>query len=126
MGSVSSSDRCDRFRKKLENAIVNRAPMKEGDWLEVRNVAVGIDESNEVSKVYVLVKNQRTGDEEEMTFDHCLFDPHGRDEDNVMRLHEHLFYDQGYEEKHVANRKKVIKMLKDAELIDAKYKEKKS
>jgi hypothetical protein len=124
MGSVSRTNRCSRFRQKLEDQIVAKAPMKPGDWLEVRSVAVGMDESQEISKLYVLVKNTRTGDEEEMTFDHCLYDPESMDQDNVERLHGHLFYDQGYEEKHKANRKKIIQLLKGAELIDPDYKEK--
>lgn len=120
MGSISRTNRCDRFRKKLEDKIVAKAPVQSGDRLDVLNVAVGMDDGCEVSKLYVIVRNSRTGNEEEMTFDHCLFDPEGFDVDNVERLHDYLFQDQD-DKKYKADRKKVVELLKDAELIDQKY-----
>lgn len=123
MGNISRDNRCERFRDRLEHKILNRASMKPGDWLEVRNVAVGLDKSSNVSRLYVLIKNQRTGDEEELMVEQVLFDPDGHDEANVERLHNHLFYDQGYKTEHKANRKKIIGMLKKAGLIDSEYKE---
>ena len=123
MGSVCSLNRCTRFRDKLEKKIIEKCSLQEGDLLEVVSTVVGTDDSDEISRVFVIVRNKRTGDEGELMFDHCLYDPNGSDQDNVERLHGHLFYDQGYEEKHDANRKKVIKLLKDAQLISPRYKE---
>jgi hypothetical protein len=123
MGSMSRMTRCDRFRKKLEDKIVAKSPFQKGDCLEVQSVGVGMDEGAEFSKLYVLVRNSRTGNEEEVTLDQCLFDPEGMDGDNVSRLDDHLFA-RGSDKENSLNRRKVIVLLKNAELIDSEYKEK--
>ena len=126
MGSMSRMTRCARFRKKFEDKIVAKSTLQKGDFLEVQGVAVGMDEGAEISKLYVLVRNSRTENEEEVTFDHCLFDPEGSDEDNVARTYGYLVprEDALSGNERSATRKNVIKMLKSAKLIDPKYKEK--
>ncbi len=128
MGSCVRMDRCERFRKELEQKIINRAPIKQGDWLEVQNVAVGMaEDGTEVSKVYYLVKNKRTGDEEELTVDNCLYDPEGQDDDNVERLYSYLYGNDSSDADDVTHKehlKKVISLLKSAKLINKDYQEK--
>jgi len=112
--------RCERFRKAFEDEIVTKFSTQVGDLLEVLKVGVGMTEdSNEVVKLYVLTRNRRTGAEDEMTFDYCLFEPDDYDAANVERLHDMLFREQEAK----ASRKKVIEMLKKAELIADWYKE---
>jgi hypothetical protein len=126
MGSISRTSRCDRFRKQLEDKVSATSPFKMGDWVEVVGVCVGMEDSSEVSKLLVTFRNKRTGDEDTLSFDGCLFDPEGMDEDNVDRLHYQLFNDQGYEEtkERKKHRNEAIKLLKGAELISKDYKEK--
>lgn len=125
MGSISRMDRCKRFRMKLEDKIVARSPHQMGDFLEVTGVSVGMtDDGTDVTRLYIVVKNKRTGDESELTTDGILFSPEEPDEDTVARLHGALFNYQGYEgKKFKANRATTVKLLKGAKLINPKYKE---
>lgn len=118
MGSISRTDRCDRFRQKLEEKIVAKAPFQVGDQLEVTQVSVGMADGEDVSKLYITVKNLRTEDEDSLTFDECLFDPETTDDENVERLLANLHFFI------CADRQEAIKMLKSARLIDPKYEEK--
>jgi len=125
MGSISRMNRCGRFRQQLEDRIVAKSPLQTGDWLEVVGVSVGqAEDGTEVSKLYVTVRNKRTGDEDSLTWDECLYDPEGDDEGNVDRLHGHLYGYAKDDEELDAHRVEVIGLLKKAELISSTYKEK--
>lgn len=122
MGSIVRMNRCDRFRKLLEDRIVAKSPLQMGDWVEVVGVSVGQSEDGcEVSKLYITVRNKRTGDEDILTFDECLYAPEDVDENNVNRLHDYL-YPGSADDEFMKRRKEVIKQLKKAELINPKFK----
>jgi len=124
MGSISRMSRCGRFREQLEDQIVAKSPLQTGDWIEVVGVCVGqAEDGTEVSKLYITVRNKRTGDEDVLTFDECLYEPEGEDEGNVDRLHGHLYGYAKDDEELDKHRDEVIDLLKKAELIDPKYKE---
>lgn len=122
MGSISRMSRCDRFRRQLEDQLVAKSPLQPGDWVEVIGVSVSQSEDGaEVSKLYVTVRNKRTGDEECLTTDACLYNPEGSDEDNVASVTDYLHApcsDEEYEQ----HRKKVIASLQKAELISKGFK----
>lgn len=124
MGSISRMARATRFRAQLEDKIVAKSPLQMGDWLEVVGVSVGQSEDGcEVSKLYVTVRNKRTGDEDSLTFDTCLHDPEGEDDTNVDRLHAHLYGYAKEDEELDKHRAEVIDLLKKAELINKDYTE---
>lgn len=125
MGSSSRMSRCERFRKKLEKKIVEAALFQVGDFLEVKYVMVGMtDDGTDVSKLYVTLRNTRTGEEDVMASDDCIFSAEDADESNVDRLQAYLHPNHVNEKKQALNRKMTIKLLKDAQLISPKYREK--
>lgn len=125
MGSISREARCARFREKLEKKIIAAASNRVGDFLEIVGATVGMtDDGTDVSKIFFTVKNKRSGDETVMEGDSILFAAEDDDESNVSRLQSHLYEDMGFEKLRASNRKKAIKLLKDAKLIDPKYEEK--
>jgi len=125
MGSIVRRTRCERFRNEFERRLVAKSPLQIGDWVEVIGVTVDMaEDGTEVSKLYVVVRNKRTGDEDALTFDNCLFDPEGETEDNIDRVHAHLHGYAKDDEELDKHRDEVIELLKGAELIPDTYKEK--
>lgn len=112
-------------RKKLEDAVVAATPVRIGDRLIVQGVTVGLDDLSSVSKPYVVVKNSRTDEEIELAIDRYVYDDHASAEDNIGLLYDYLFPGQAEQDEPVppAGRELAIKLLKDAGLIGADYKE---
>lgn len=100
MGSIANSRRNERFIDAFENKIVSMAPIKKGDLLDVTDVYIEESEDGtEVAKLFLHVRNVRTGKIEVLTRDRCLYDPEGDIEDNTERIVGHLSKDTKEEEK---------------------------
>lgn len=124
MGSVIRGDRCDLFLKTVAPVLekkLGRYDFQKGDWFElVKFELCQSEDGTECVKLYVTLRNKRTGDEHQFTEDTCMFEPVGMDHDNVSKLAASLCDDHD-QETYEKNVKKAVRLLKKAGLINPKY-----
>lgn len=124
MGSCSRLERNSRFIKEAMPLIKERLAshrLRVGDWWELEGFGLGADDGEEIVKLYLTMRNKRTGDEYNLSEDDVYFDPEGSDEDNIERLTYRLRYNDdntGKEARVMArNRREAIEILARADLL---------
>jgi len=122
MGSISRMNRCGRFIQKIGPALLRKYQKYDfqmGDWWETDSIALSeSDDGTETVKLFLTLKNRRTGDQHHFTQDIPIFDPEGHDHGSVHALASELCEDRSDYEKCM---KRAVKLLKKADLINPKY-----
>ena len=115
--SVLHNLRKNKFCHSMKSFLIPQIPFQVGDTLEVLSTELGETPDTETIKVNLIVRNNRTEDQENLCIDHVLFDPEWTNFVTVYELAAFLHLDtQGpkYNEKLT----KMYEILTEAGVID--------
>jgi hypothetical protein len=123
MTDINQEKRTRHAFDRLEYKLLSKSPIQPGDVLRVLRVTLDVDKSltGQLARVYYLVFDDRSQEEELLTAPGHLYDVMGEPKESVSHIYQYLYgdaVDPGME-----RRAKLIELLKAAGAIPESYSE---